>query len=374
MDNLSIRYVFDRKRQASDTKQGLLQIEVRIMNTSVKTYISTGIRLYKNQFSNKSGFTCRNHPNANLINGKLKRIFNQVEAFVFSEKCPTIDYVKNWDKENCETYSVIDFIENELKRENPSFAVIEYHRSLIARLKEFGKIKVFSDFTYENIVDFDVHLRKTIKSQPTLYKRHSALHRYIREAINRGFCKFDPYLQFKVKKGKSKEPVFLVESEIEKLKKWNPCDERTGRVKDMFIFQCFTGMAYADMSKFTVDDIFEINGRKVIRSSREKTDESFVSILLPEAKEILEKYNYQLPIISNQKYNDYLKLLASGAEIKKTLTSHVARHTFGTYLINKGIPIESVSRAMGHSNIKMTQHYARMLGKKVIDDMSKLLE
>ncbi len=326
MENLVVRYAFDRKKKASDTTKALLLIEVRVEKTSIIRYISTGIRLYKNQFSDKNGFTCRNHPNANLINGKAKRIFNQVEAFVFSEKCSTIDSVKNWDKENCETYSVIDFIESELKRENPSFSVIEYHRSLIARLKEFGKIKVFSDFTYENIVDFDVHLRKTIKSQPTLYKRHSALHRYIREAINRGFCKFDPYLQFKVKKGKSKEPVFLVESEIEKLKKWKPCDERTGRVKDMFIFQCFTGMAYADMSKFTVDDIFEINGRKVIRSSREKTDESFVSILLPEAKEILEKYNYKLPIISNQKYNDYLKLLASGAEIKKTLTSHVARH------------------------------------------------
>jgi site-specific recombinase XerD len=94
---------------------------------------------------------------------------------------------------------------------------------------------------------------------------------------------------------------------------------------------------------------------------------------LPEAERIAEKYGYSLPKISNQKYNDYLKLLGAGAGITKSLTSHVARHTFATYLINRNIPIESVSKALGHASIRQTQHYARLLGKKVIEDMKTLL-
>jgi site-specific recombinase XerD len=132
-------------------------------------------------------------------------------------------------------------------------------------------------------------------------------------------------------------------------------------------------MAFVDLMGFSLSDVSEMDGMKVIRSNREKTDESFVALFLPEAEQIADKYGYQLPRISNQKYNDYLKLLGIGAGIKKTITTHVARHTFATYLINKDIPVESVSKALGHASIKQTQHYAKLAGKKVISDMSKLL-
>jgi site-specific recombinase XerD len=374
MDNAQLRYVFDRQKQANnDSKTGLLQIEVRLTGTNKRKLISTGVHLYKNQFSEKNGFTCKNHPNAPAITGKVTKMFRQIEAFVLSGGCRNLEDVKKWDHDEIEIHSVIDFIKSELKRNNPSYDVLEYHNSLIKRLEEFGKIKVFADLTYENIVDFDAYLRNTIKSQPTLYKRHSALHRYIKEAINRGLCKFDPYLQFKVKKGKSKDPVFLIESEIKKIIEWIPVNDRLACVKDLFLFQIFTGMAYADMMSFDKSYISKLDGYRVIRSNRQKTDENFISLFLPDAERIADKYGYSLPKISNQKYNDYLKLLAAGAGIDKNLTSHVARHTYATYLLNKGIPIETVSRAMGHSNIKMTQHYAKLLGKKVIEDMKKLL-
>lgn len=375
MDNAQLRYVFDARKQANnDTVPGLLQIEVRLKGTNKRRTISTGVKLYKNQFSDRNGFTCKNHPNAPAITGKVTRMFRQIEAFVMSDSCFGLDDVHKWNHDEAEIHSVVEFIRSELRRMDPSYEVLEYHNSLIKRLEEFGKIKVFADLTYENIIEFDTHLRTTIKSQPTLYKRHSALRRFIKEAINRGLCKFDPYMQFKVKKGKSKDPVFLLENEIKMIQNYQPINDKLENTKDMFILQCFTGMAYIDMAQFTKSDISEIDGRKVINSRREKTDESFITLLLPEAEKILEKYNYMLPVLSNQKYNDYLKLLGTGAGITKTLTSHVARHTFGTYLINRDIPIETVSRAMGHSNIKMTQHYAKLLGRKVVDDMSKLLE
>jgi len=374
MDNAQLRYVFDRQKQANnDTKTGLLQIEVRLTGSNQRKLISTGVHLYKNQFSDKNGFTCRNHENAPAITGKANRIFRQIEAFVMSEKCRSLDDVKNWNKDESKTYSVVSFMKESLRKRNPSDAVLEHHNILIRQIEEFGRFRVFSDINYENIADFDLFLRKTINSQPVLYKRHCAFKSYITDAINRGMCKSNPYIQFKVQKGKSKAPTFLDEIEIKKIQEYVPDNEKLQNVKDLFIFQCFTGMAFVDLMEFSKDDISEVDGMKVIRSNREKTDESFIALFLPEAESIADKYNYDLPKLSNQKYNDYLKLLGAGAEIKKMITTHCARHTFATYLINKDIPLESVSKALGHATIKQTQHYAKLAGKKVISDMKKLL-
>ncbi len=372
--NLILRFVFDRKNTATDKTKGLLQIEVRQKGTSKRVFVSTGIKLTKNQFSDKNGFACKNHPNAPSLTGKGHKIFREIEAFVLSDKCRSIEDVKNWDKNESETLSFLDFIETELKKRNPSFSTIEHTMVLVRQLRGFGKIKVFSDLTYENISDFDAHLRKTITTTSTLNKRHSTLRRYIKEAVNRDLIKKDPYNSFKMPSKKSKDPTFLEEHEIEKIKNYKPVNEKLSNIKDLFLFQIFTGLAYVDLQNFNKLYIYEMDGSRIIRSNRTKTDESFISLFLPEAEEIAEKYNYELPKISNQKYNDYLKLLGAGADLTKTLTSHVARHTFATYLLNRGIPIETVSKAMGHSNIKQTQHYAKLLGKKVISDMKTLIK
>jgi len=375
MENAQIRFVFDNKKQATATKTGLLQIEVRKKGTNKRKVISTGIKLLKNQFSDKNGFTCKNHPNAPALTGKGKSIFRKIEAFVLSDKCKTLEDVKYWDKEELAEITVIDFVNSELKRKNPSLDVIKYNQSFIRRLTEYGEIVRFEDLTYEKILGFDAQLRQTISSEPTLYKRHTLFKGYIQEAINRGIYKgTNPYLLFKNKKGKSKDPIFLTETEIQKLKDYAPNYSYLERVRDLYLFQIFTGLSYIDLMSFNRESIVEIDGYEAIRSNRQKTDESYITILLPEAKAIIEKYDYELPVLTNQKYNEYLKEVATKAGINKPLASHSARHTFATYLLNNDIPIETVSRAMGHSNIRMTQHYAKMLGKKVVSDMAVLLK
>lgn len=373
MNNLSMRYVFDRKHKATETEKGLLQIEVRIIGTSTKKFFSTGVKLTSLQFSDKNGFTCINHPHSQVLTGRGRYVYNRIEAFIFSRECRTFSDVGKWNKKPGETLLVKDFIQAELSRCQASLATVTHYNSLIKRLDGFGKIKTFTDLTYQNIVEFDGYLRQFIVSQPTLYKRHNALKRIIKEAINRKLCDSNPYNLFKVKPGQSKKPVFLNEKEIQQIIDYTPTVDKVKKVKDLFLFQCFTGLAYVDMSKFDKSYIEIVHGYKVINSSRQKTDQEFITLLLPQAEAILDKYEYTLPKISNQKYNDYIKLLAVGAGIDKRLTSHAARHTFATYLLNKGIPIETVAKAMGHSNIRMTQHYAKLLGKKVVDDMSRLL-
>lgn len=384
MLDYTIRFVFDRKNETGHKKKekgkkyketGLLQLEVRKDGTDKRVYISTHIRIRPDQFDSTNGFTCRKHENSKSITGKAKDRLREVEIFVKSDKCKDIDSVKYWNKADFSDISVEDFIKSELHRRNPSLTVIEYNNSFLRRLREYGRIKTFDDLTYNNILGLDEVLRRTIISEPTLYKRHSLFKGYIQEAINRGlFAGPNPYILFNNKKGKSKDPIFLTEEDVKLIKEYTPDYGYLERAKDLFLFQCYTGLAYADLMAFTKDSIQVFDGYKTIRSNRVKTDENFISLFLPDAESIADKYKYVLPRLTNQKYNEYLKEVATGAGINKTMTSHTARHTFATYLLNKNIPIETVSRALGHTNIKQTQHYARLLGKKVISDMSVLLK
>ena len=371
MNNIQLRFVFDRKKQATENTTGLLQIEARLKGTNKSVYISTGIKLYKSQFSDKNGFTCIKHDKSGKINYQARTIYNKIEAFALSEKCHSLEDVKNFDTVESYTYSVAEFIRERMV--NQSGPTEEHHKLLLKRLEEFGSFKTFDDLTYINLLDFDNFLRKTISSQPTLYKRHSVFKHYIVMAIKSGLAKHNPYDDFKIDRGKSKEPTFLTEDEMKLIENWKSVSDKLSKVRDIFVFQAYTGLAYVDVLNFDKSKIEVQNGKEIIRSSRTKTNEAFISLLLPKAKAILEKYDYKLPVITNQKYNDYLKLVGAGAEISKVLTSHVARHTYATYLINNGISILTVSKALGHSNTKMSEHYAKILANTVINEMSKLM-
>lgn len=373
MENVSLRFIYDKNKRATSSKPTSLIVEVRQNGTNRAVYINTGIKLYPNQFSNKNGLVIKNHDKANMLMVKAKSIFNKVEAFAYSDECPSLQDVKNYNKSETYNKNVLDFMRRELRERNPTESVLEHHNILINALESYGKIRLFSDLTYKNIDGFDKHLRKTINSQPVLYKRHNAFKGYITKAIKLGICKSNPYDEFKYAKGKElKQPVFLTEEELSKILKYKPETDKLERVKDLFVFQCYTGLAFADLMNFDKEWIVEDGEYKIIKGFRTKTNTDFISLLLPEAEKVLDKYD-ELPKLSNQKYNDFLKVLQSGVGIKKTITSHVARHTYATYLLNKGVPIASVSKAIGHSSIKQTEHYARLLGKTVISDMKKLL-
>ena len=197
MENLPVRFVFDRKKQAGETKKGLLQIEVRRFNLSQRVMISTGIRLYKNQFSDKNGFTCRNHDSAMPVTGKARRIFRQIEAFALSGKCIDIEHVKNWDKNDSSRFPVVDFMREQLRKSNPTPAISRHHSTLIGQVEHFGKIKTFVDITYSGICEFDEFLKQNgVRENSTLNKRHSTFRRYIKKAVYMDLCKKDPYVEF----------------------------------------------------------------------------------------------------------------------------------------------------------------------------------
>lgn len=380
METLAMRIVFDQKGKAKKDpkKKAMIHIEVRDTVTNQKTYIPTNVKILFEHHTKDGTIISSKHPNGAILRKNVQSIFNKIEAFVLSDKCKKFEDIQNWDKADDElTTNVVDFIRADLVRRDVSYTTLEYNNSFIKRLEEFGKIKTFQDLSYTNIEDFDLHLKKTIKSQPTLYKRHSLFKGYIEKARRRGLIKINPYDEFIFKKGKSDDPVYLVEAEVKQIMDYEPkgaAKESLQRVKDLFLFQCFTGLSYTDLESFGRDKIVIVNNEEQIHGTRNKTGVPYVIFVLPQAKEILDKYDYKLPVITNQKYNEYLGTLIERVGIDKNVTTHTGRHTFGTYLINKGVSIEAIPKIMGHTNMKQSLLYARMLGVTAINEMKKLLD
>lgn len=206
----------------------------------------------------------------------------------------------------------------------------------------------------------------------------------IRIAYANQWIEKDPFFYWKGN-WKSSEREYLTDAELQRMSELE-CDmPRLDKVRDAFVFCCYTGLAFADIEKLSEDDIItDIKGKKWIKTKRQKT-KSLCSIPILEVPQlILDKYKDHprvksgkevIPIVSNQKYNSYLKEIANACGIKKNLTTHLARHTFATTVtLSKGVPIESVSKMLGHKSLKTTQIYAKVLDEKVERDMEKLQE
>jgi site-specific recombinase XerD len=189
----------------------------------------------------------------------------------------------------------------------------------------------------------------------------------------------NPFANYK-SKVKEVERVYLSEEEIQNIINKDFKTERLSLVRDIFLFSCFTGLAYIDVKNLTKSHIsIGIDGEKWIFTHRQKTETASKIPILPVTQMIIDKYadhpksnneDKLLPILTNQKMNAYLKEIAGVCEIEKELTFHIARHTFATTVtLTNGVPIESVSKMLGHKNLKTTQHYAKVLDKKVSEDM-----
>lgn len=185
----------------------------------------------------------------------------------------------------------------------------------------------------------------------------------------------DIFAGLKVKINKPEGRKYLTEEELKSIEDKHFSVERLEKVKDLFLFQSYTGLAYKDMAGIRKEDIqVDADGRKFIAKERCKTDIRYTVLLLPKAIGILEKYDYRLPVLSNMKYNSYLKEIADVCGVGINLTSHCGRHTCATYLLNHGIPIEIVAKVLGHSSTRITQStYAKMLDKTVLQEMSKMI-
>ena len=236
-----------------------------------------------------------------------------------------------------------------------------------------------SELTFTVIHDFDIYLRTTAGQNPnTATKTMKTFKTITILGRKMGVLNHDPFINHHF----HLEPVnrgFLTDEEIMKIANKDFGINRLELVRDVFIFSCFTGLAYIDVSNLTPDNIVTLDDKQWIMTKRQKTSVETNVLLLDIPKRIITKYGHKtyrdgklLPVLTNQKINAYLKEIADLCGIKKRLTFHLARHTFATMSLSKGVPMESVSKMLGHTNIKTTQIYARITNKKIEHDMEQL--
>ncbi|RVT75278.1 site-specific integrase [Flavobacterium sufflavum] len=233
------------------------------------------------------------------------------------------------------------------------------------------------------ITDYEFWLRSVRNcANNTAVKYIKNFNKIIKICLANDWLDKNPFVNYK-SKVKEVERVYLTESEIQSIIEKDFKTERLSLVRDIFIFSCFTGLAYIDVKNLTKSHIsFGIDGEKWIFTHRQKTESASKIPILPVTQMIIDKYENHpqcnnedrlLPILSNQKMNAYLKEIAGVCEIEKELTFHIARHTFATTVtLTNGVPIESVSKMLGHKNLRTTQHYAKVLDRKVSEDMKIL--
>ena len=263
------------------------------------------------------------------------------------------------------------------------FRVLERHVSAFMMVKYHVADKDIIQIDQAFIRDFDVYLRTEKACANNAAVKHiKNLGKILRICIANGWIERDPLLGYKLKTTPV-DRVILNEDEMKRLAAKHFLTERLTHVRDVFLFCCFTGFSYSDVQSLrTIDVVKGVDGRQWITINRTKTNVRSSVPLLPTALEILERYahhpfcvyhNKALPIISNQKMNEYLKEIATLCGIDKPLSSHIARHTFATTVtLLNGVPIESVSKMMGHTNIRTTQQYAKVLDIKISKDMEVL--
>jgi site-specific recombinase XerD len=308
-----------------------------------------------------------------MIQNKIDELHKWESEMYRKQRPVNIDTCRAFLKGTDDGIELVKFVREMLTEETPHIGHETYRQrySVINNLEKFnpGKLsKVDRSFSGS----YHRHLLTTMKPEST-GKNHKMMKRAFVRAIRMGLIEHNPYDGFKIPEAR-KRKTFLTTDELQKVRNYQGV-ERLEKIRDIFMFQCLTGISYADMQKLTPADLHGNQERHYITSRRQKTDEYYIIPLMPEALGIINQYRDDkrlFPAISNQKMNAYLHEIQHIVTLNKPLTTHVARHTFATLMLGKGMPLESVSHILGHSSTRITQDYAKMVLEKLEGDMTRL--
>lgn len=356
----SFSFIFDRRKRADATHRGSVELTLFVNGTQAR--ISTGITLYPREWNNGKVIA---RPDAPQLNKRLDKLYEAVAAIIHT---PGITAKGVVDALRHGGGDILSWIKAErIKRRDIAPNTSRHHLSMIKNLEAWGQLGTFSNITVTTLTRWDLHLREQGgRKGSTLQRYHKDLRSYLERAVMAGLLEENPYRRFRMPKVDRASTIkYLTVAERTRIEQLELTDTAAA-VRDMFIFCCYTGLAYSDMQNMSPEDVEHTDdGRLILCSSRQKTGSPFRITLLKKAREIADRYWYRFPRLSNQKCNMYLKGIQAAAQIKTKLTMHVARHTFATWALNEGVNIETVSKMLAHSNIDTTQIYAKVLQREV---------
>ena len=392
-------------------KDGTAPVEVRVTIDRKSYYINTGVHVRAREW--KFGRVC-NCEGEETLNERvaimLERVDRIVNEYMKDGKEKDIDFeevrrlVRSPDKrvklavyhgdtaamaEDADDMTV--WMQEQIPLLDVGKGTAAHYRVSVSALIESGVMRKWSELTVENVHRFDafLHLIKKHQTdadmkvgkaveyigQATVRNYHKDIKALLGRALKFGLITANPYdrMRGEIKRGDKETVEFLTDAERERIEGMIIAEgSMLGTVRDMFLFQCYTGMAYQDMLAFSLDKCQKVEDKLTYSASRVKTGVSFFIRVLPKALAIAEKYGGRLPVVADQVCNRNLKTIATVAGISKKLTTHVGRHTFATWALRNGVPIDRVSRMLGHTKITQTQRYAKVLAMDVYQEFDKL--
>ena len=374
-----VRVVYDRKKVSAKTGTGKIELSIYLQEGERK-WITVGKASPSEWMAIAESTT---------IQAKVTHYEEVIKAMVLLQEDMTIDNFNRHaelDELNINQGKImykgtdlrqpfVDYCLDHVEKEGLAKNSIKDTKVAFNLVKESGYLKTFADLTKSNIIAFDKWLRKdNNRSDYTIHGYHKKVKKYTKLLFQLEMIAEDPYQYVKFPKGSNKERNPLDESELLKMRKLK-CTGHLDRARDLFIFMAYTGLAFCDMELFDFDTMtVDRTDYTYIDGERLKTGSNFFTPILPPAMDVLKKYNYKLPLISNQKLNEYCHVIEALCQINKPVTCHIGRHSFATLMINYGFPLESVKKMLGHKDIKTTQIYAKISTKKVEDDVKKKLK
>jgi site-specific recombinase XerD len=387
-------------KRAKAAANGLVPIYTRITINGKRFEQSTNRFVEISKWSTEGNKMKGTSEEARLINNHLDLLKNQIrdaEMELIHKKTPvTIETIKSKllgvDERARMLVPIFQDHNNKIKEligKEYAPGTLERYTTSLKHTIEFMQWKYnvsdidITKIDHAFVTDYEFWLRSVRNcANNTAVKYLKNFNKIIKLCLANDWLDKNPFANYK-SKVKEVERVYLTEEEIQSIIEKDFKTERLSLVRDIFLFSCFTGLAYIDVKNLTKSHIsYGIDGEKWIFTHRQKTESASKIPILPVTQMIIDKYENHpqsnnedklLPILSNQKMNAYLKEIASVCEIEKELTFHIARHTFATTVtLTNGVPIESVSKMLGHKNLRTTQHYAKVLDRKVSEDMKIL--
>lgn len=372
-------------------------LEVRVTVDRKPYYINTGIKVRKNEF--KAG-TIVNRPDADTLRARLNIIYHKIEdainvAINAGIQIDVADIKRRaWVLVADESStSFLEWCRDQLEQLTHSEGTMQHYQTMLSRLQDFNTIRRWQDLTVENIYKWDAYLHRVTKPQSdadikagkpaepisdgAIYNYHKCLKALLNRAVLFDRLKQNPYdrLRGRFKRGDRERIDYLTDEEMKAFESLRPvAGSKMAMARDLFVFQLYTGLAYSDTQNFDISDYKLIDGVWKNTGERIKTGVAYTSQLLPPVVAILERYGWQVPRLDNSDYNLCLKALGMACGIERPLHSHMARHTFATWMLRHGVPIEHVSKMLGHTNITQTQRYAKIVAADIHDDFERIAE
>lgn len=378
-------------------KKGLTSLQMRITLNGERINFPTGISIEERDWDQnkqevKGNNELINKYNQYLLNLRTKawEVYNDSIRNDTSLNAKLVkDYILGNDSSTYTIIEALDYQISQLKARvgnDISPATVKKYETCKRKVQEFlsqerNMDDLFLDqLNHQFIHELDLFMRvKQGLKNNGVAKNMQQLKRVIRVAMLNEWISKDPFAQYQCKIEEPKR-VHLTKEELNRLELLPVSSERLSKVRDVFVFACYTGLAYADVNKLNAFHLQQVNGKNWIILDRTKTKNQSVIPILPKAQELLSKYENQLkdkllPVISSQNLNKYLKELADLTKINKKLSFHAARHTFATTVtLNNGVDITTVSAMLGHKMLKTTQIYARVNMQKIASDVKNLMK